>query len=163
VAIWYALLILVAMGGGIFISGRLADRFVPRDRRAYALIPACGLVIAAPFFVAFIWAPSWPLAMLMLVVPTALNSFYLSPAVALVQESVRPNERVLSGALLLLVMNLVGLGFGPTWLGAASDWFGAHGHANPLQMAFYTLVPFYGLAVLLFWLLSRAIAKEAAR
>lgn len=163
VALWYALLILFAMGGGIFLAGRLADRFVPRDKRAYAFIPAAGLVIAMPFFVGFVSAPGWPLAIVMLIVPMALNHFYLSPAVALVQEEVRPNERVLSGALLLLVMNLVGLGLGPTWLGAASDWFGAHGHANPLQMAFYTLVPFYGLAVLLFWLLSRAIARESER
>ena len=51
------------------------------------------------------------------------NYFYLSPAVALVQEEVRPNQRVLSGALLLLVMNLIGLGLGPTYLGAVSDWF----------------------------------------
>ena len=51
-------------------------------------------------------------------VPTFLNYFYLSPSVALVQEEVRPNERVLAGALLLLVMNLIGLGLGPTFLGA---------------------------------------------
>ena len=55
--------------------------------------------------------------------PTFLNYFYLSPAVTLVQEEVQPNERVLSGALLLLVMNLIGLGLGPTFLGAVSDYF----------------------------------------
>ncbi|MBY8824363.1 spinster family MFS transporter [Sphingomonas colocasiae] len=163
VAIWYSLLILFSMGGGIFFAGRLVDRLAPRDKRAYALIPAIGLTVAIPFFVAFVWAPGWELAMIMLIVPFALNYFYLSPAVALVQEEVKPNERVLAGALLLLVMNLVGLGLGPTWLGAASDWFGAHGHARPLQSAFYTLVPFYGLAILLFLLLARAIRKEAAR
>lgn len=161
VAIWYALLVLVAMGGGIFLAGRLADRFVPRDRRAYAWIPAIGLTIAVPFFVAFVWAPGWELAMVMLAVPTALNYFYLTPAVALVQEAVRPNERVLSGALLLLVMNLVGLGLGPTWLGFASDWLGPSYPGHSLQIAFYTLVPFYFLAIGLFLLLARALRREA--
>src|SRR5688572_12303947 len=104
VAVWYALLVLIGMGGGIFFAGRLVDRLAPRDRRAYALIPAAGLAIAIPFFILFVWAPGWELAMLMLIVPTALNYFYLTPAVALVQESVRPSERVLAGALLLLVM-----------------------------------------------------------
>jgi sugar phosphate permease len=160
VAVWYALLILFSMGGGVFLSGWLADKLVRRDKRAYALIPAAGLAIALPFFIAFVWAPGWELAMLMLIVPFALNYFYLSPAVALVQEEVKPNERVLAGALLLLVMNLVGLGLGPTWLGLASDWFAAHGHAKPLQSAFYTLVPFYGLAILLFLKLGWAIRKE---
>lgn len=161
VALWYALLILVAMGGGIFLAGRLADRLVPRNRAAYALIPAAGLVVAIPFFIGFVWAPGWELAMVLLILPTALNYFYLSPAVALVQESVRPNERVMAGALLLLVMNLVGLGLGPTWLGFASDWLKPSFPGHSLQMAFYTLVPFYFLAIGLFLLLARALRREA--
>ena len=162
IALWYALLILFSMGGGIFLSGWLVDRIAPRDKRAYAFVPAISLTVAVPFYIAFVWAPGWELAMLMLVVPMALNYFYLSPAVALVQEEVRPNERVLAGALLLLVMNLVGLGLGPTYLGAASDWFRTAHPDNPLQLAFYTLVPFYGLAVLLFLMLARAIRAETA-
>ena len=159
VAIWYALLVLVSMGGGIFLAGRLVDRFVGRDKRAYALIPAIGLVVAAPLFVAFVAAPGWQMSMLFLVLPMGLNYFYLSPAVALVQEEVRPNERVMAGALLLLVMNLIGLGLGPTYLGAASDWFKSAGYEFPLQAAFYTLVPFYAVAVLLFMALARAIKR----
>ncbi len=50
-------------------------------------------------------------------------------AVALVQEEVAPQQRVLSGALLLLVMNLIGLGSGPTFVGAASDCFRRHASA----------------------------------
>ncbi|MFZ3483516.1 spinster family MFS transporter [Sphingomonas sp. 3-13AW] len=159
VAIWYALLVLVSMGGGIFLAGRLVDRFVGRDKRAYALIPAIGLVVAAPLFVAFVAAPGWQMSMLFLILPMGLNYFYLSPAVALVQEEVRPNERVMAGALLLLVMNLIGLGLGPTYLGAASDWFKSAGYEHPLQAAFYTLVPFYAVAVLLFMALARAIKR----
>jgi MFS family permease len=159
VAIWYALLVLVSMGGGIFLAGRLVDRFVGRDKRAYALIPAIGLVVAAPLFVAFVAAPGWQMSMLFLILPMGLNYFYLSPAVALVQEEVRPNERVMAGALLLLVMNLIGLGLGPTYLGAASDWFKSAGYELPLQAAFYTLVPFYAVAVLLFMALARAIKR----
>lgn len=159
VAVWYALLVLVSMGGGIFVSGRLVDRFVPRDRRAYALAPAIALAVAAPSFVGFVAAPGWQLAMLLLILPMALNYFYLAPAVALVQDEVRPNQRVMAGALLLLVMNLIGLGLGPTYLGAASDAFRAAGYTNPLQMAFYTIIPFYAVAVLLFLALARAIRR----
>ena len=72
--------------------------------------PAASLALAAPLYVAFVWAPSWPLALLFLVGPTFLNYFYLSSAVALVQQEVRPDQRVMSGALLLLVMNFIGLG-----------------------------------------------------
>ena len=69
----------------------------------------------------------------------------------------RPDQRVLSGALLLLVMNLIGLGFGPTFVGAMSDYFRAQYPENSLQMAFYCLVPFYVLAVFLFMWLASAL------
>ena len=82
-------------------------------------------MLAIPLYLGFVWAPSWPLALLFLSGPTFLNYFYLSSSVALVQEEVRPDQRVMSGALLLLVMNFIGLGLGPTYVGAASDFFRA--------------------------------------
>jgi len=160
VAVYYALLIGISIGGGMYTSGRLIDRFAPRGRTAYAYLPAVALALAIPAFVGFVWAPGWPLALAFLAVPTFLNYFYLSPAVALVQEEVEPHERVLAGALLLLVMNLIGLGLGPTFLGAVSDYFRPTYPEHSLQMAFYTLVSFYVLAVLSFLWLARALKRE---
>jgi hypothetical protein len=92
-------------------------------------------------------------------VPTFLNYFYLTPAVTLVQNSVPARQRTLAGAVLLLIMNLIGLGLGPTWLGAVSDWFRPTHPANSLQLAFYTLVPFYLLAIALHLLLARRLSR----
>jgi hypothetical protein len=107
-----------------------------------------------------VWAPSWPLALVLLLGPTFLNYFYLSSAVALVQEEVRPDQRVMSGALLLLVMNMIGLGLGPTYVGAASDFLKADYPGNSLQLALYTLVPFYFVAIACFLVLARILRKE---
>ncbi|MDH5834622.1 spinster family MFS transporter [Luteimonas kalidii] len=163
VAVWYALVFGLGSALGMFLSGRLIDRLARRSRTAYAYLPATGLVLAIPFFIAFVAAGRWELALVFLFLPTGLNYFYLSPAVTLVQEEVRPDQRVLSGALLLLVMNLIGLGFGPTYLGMASDFFRASHPHNSLQMAFYTLVPFYLLAIGLFLLLARSIRRQLAQ
>jgi len=161
IAVYYALLIGVAISAGIYLSGRLVDRLVPRSKTAYALVPAVALTLAIPFFIGFVWGPTWPVAMAFLAVPTFLNYFYLSPAVALVQDEVAPHQRVLSGALLLLVMNLIGLGLGPTYLGAVSDHFRASHPHTSLQLAFYSLVPFYLVAVALFLALARALKRQA--
>jgi predicted MFS family arabinose efflux permease len=161
IAIYYALLIGIGISAGMYVSGRLIDKLLVRGKQAYALVPAVGLTLAIPFFIGFVWAPTWQLAMLFLIGPTFFNYFYLSPAVALVQEEVRPQERVLSGALLLLVMNLIGLGLGPTYLGAASDFLRASHPDHSLQIAFYTLVPFYGLAVIMFLVLARKLRRES--
>jgi len=160
IAIYYALLIGIGISAGMYVSGRLIDRFAIRYKQAYAIVPAVALTLAIPFFLGFVWAPTWQLAMLFLAGPTFFNYFYLSPAVALVQEEVRPQERVLAGALLLLVMNLIGLGLGPTYLGAVSDLLRPSHPDNSLQLAFYSLAPFYVLAVVLFLVLSRRLRRN---
>ena len=160
IAIYYALVVAIGMGAGIFVSGRMVDRFTRRYKQAYALLPAASLTLAIPLYVGFVWAPTWPLALLFLIGPTFLNYFYLSSSVALVQEEVRPDQRVMSGALLLLVMNLIGLGFGPTYVGAASDYFRASHPDHSLQMALYTLVPFYVVAIFLFLGLARVLRRQ---
>jgi predicted MFS family arabinose efflux permease len=160
IAIYYALVVAIGMCGGIAISGRVIDYFTRRWKSAYAIIPAVSLVFAIPPFLAFVWEPSWPLALLFLLGPTFFNYFYLSSSVALVQEEVAPQQRVLSGALLLLVMNFIGLGLGPTYVGAASDFFRASHPGHSLQFTFYTLVPCYALAIGLFLWLARELRNE---
>jgi len=162
IAIWYALVIGIGMSAAMLLSGRIIDRLSRRSRTVYALGPAISLAIAMPFYVAFVWAPGWPLALLLLTVVNCFNYFYLSASVALVQEEVRPDQRVLSGALLLLVMNFIGLGLGPTYVGAASDWFKSHGWDHGLQLALYTLSPFYLIAIALFLTLARILRAEQA-
>lgn len=160
VAVWYALVLLVGMGGGMVISGRIIDRMTRKSRAGYAIAPAASLAVAMPFYLGFIWAPGWPMALALLAVVMVFNYFYLSASVALVQEEVRPDQRVLSGALLLLIMNFIGLGLGPTWVGFASDWFTANGDAHGLQSALYTLTSFYLIAIALFLLLARRLRRE---
>ena len=161
VAVWYALVAGCGMSAGMLISGRTIDTFVSRSKTYYALIPAASLVVAIPFYLLFLWAPQWQLALLFLIGVMALNYFYLSSSIALVQEEVRPDQRVMAGALLLLVMNFIGLGLGPTYVGAASDHFKALGYVRPLQAALYTLTPFYVIAILFFlWLAKRLREPE---
>jgi predicted MFS family arabinose efflux permease len=160
IAIWYALVVAVAMSASMLVSGRLVDRFTRVTKAAYATIPAASLVLAIPFYLGFVWAPDWRLALPLLLAPSFLNYFYLSSVVALVQEEVRPDQRVMAGALLLLVMNFIGLGLGPTYVGAASDYFHAAHPGHSLQIALYTLTPFYVVAIVLFLWLARILRRE---
>ena len=160
VASWYSLVVLIGMSGSMFVSGRLIDRFTRASKPAYALIPAASLALAVPLYLAFVRTPSWPMALPFLVATIFLNYFYLSSVVTFVQEEMRPDQRVISGALLLLVMNFIGLGLGPTFVGAASDFFHAHHPHHSLQMALYALAPFYLIAIALFLMLASVLQKE---
>jgi len=161
IAVCYALVVAIGMGGSMLAAGPAIDRFTRRSKQAYALVPAASLTLALPFYLAFIWAPSWRLALVFLTVTMFLNYFYLTSAVTLVQEEVRPDQRVMSGALLLLIMNLIGLGLGPTFVGAASDFFHASHPHQSLQIALALLALFYLVAVMLFLALARVLRKES--
>ncbi len=163
IALYYALVVAVGMGGGIFVSGRVIDRFTRRSRQAYAVVPAISLTLAVLPFIGFVWAPTWQVALLFLLGPTFLNYFYLSSSVALVQEAVAPQQRVLSGALLLLVMNLIGMGVGPTFVGAVSDALRPAYPHHSLQIAFYCLLPVYAVAIGLFVRLALVLRKEGPK
>ena len=160
VAIWYALVLAIGVSAGIYLSGRIIDRRAATDPQIYGTMPGIALLLAIPFFIGFVWAPTWPLAIVFLIGPTFLNYFYLTPAVTYVQNAVAPRQRTLAGAVLLLIMNLIGLGLGPTWLGMASDWFKVSHPGHSLQLAFYTLVPFYLVAVALHFASARALRRE---
>jgi predicted MFS family arabinose efflux permease len=161
IAVYYALVVAIGMGGSMLAAGPAIDWFTRRSKQAYALVPASSLTLALPFYLAFVWARSWRLALVFLTVTMFLNYFYLTSAVTLVQEEVRPDQRVMSGALLLLIMNLIGLGLGPTFVGAASDFFHASHPHQSLQIALTLLASFYLVAVVLFLALARVLRKES--
>jgi len=163
VAAYYSGVVLAGMGGSMIVSGRLIDRFTRASRRAYGLIPAFSLTAAIPFYLCFVRASSWRMALVFLTGTIFLNYFYLSAAVTLVQEEVRPDQRVMSGALLLLVMNFIGLGVGPTFVGAASDFFHKSHPEHSLQMALYALAPLYLIAIFLFLKLAGVLGNESRR
>ena len=52
-----------AWAAGSSSSGRIIDRFTRRSRQAFAIVPAVTLALAAPPFVGFVWAPTWPVAL----------------------------------------------------------------------------------------------------
>lgn len=160
VAVWYALAVGLGMGTGIFVAGRLIDRFAVANKAAYATIPAFSLIVALPFFLGFAAVDRWEIALALLFVPLFLNSFFLPATVTFVQGEVDPGARVISGALLLLVMNMIGLGLGPTFVGMASDYFRPEYGEHALRMAFYALAPMYLVAALLFAWLARMIVQS---
>ena len=112
---------------GIFIGGKIGDVIGARDARGYMTVPAIAIVVATPFQLAALSVGDTTLAFLLLAIPTALNSFYYGPVLAAVQSMVRPVTRATASAVLFFVVNLVGLGLGPVFVGGLSDLLAAGG------------------------------------
>jgi len=156
----YALTLGVTGVIGTFAAGWLADRLAHRDRRWFAWLPAISFLVSIPFWIGLLWAPTWQLALLFAAGPMLLNNMYLAPALAIVQNAVSPARRTVSGAVLLFVLNLVGLGVGPPYVGRIADAMdAAHGKAS-LAYGYAALIPVIVLTVLAHLAASASIARD---
>lgn len=148
---------------GIWLGGQLADRFGAKDLRHYMGIPAVSTLIGIPIYLTALFVESAMLAILIMAIPPILNGLWYGPAYAAIQGLVRPETRATATAIMLFIVNLVGLGMGPLLVGAVSDLlsgpFGL-GPARGVQwsLAFFTL--FGVVASALFWAARRTIREE---
>ncbi len=118
-------LFLIGLTGviGTFLGGYLGDRFGQKDQRWYMLFPGVATFLSVPFAV-FFYTTQDPVMALMLAVPGAiLGPMYLGPTFGMTQTLVPPQMRATASAILLFVLNLIGLGLGPVFAGMLSDYF----------------------------------------
>lgn len=123
VGFWFGIGGGIAGIAGTMLGGWLADRFGRKNRRHVMTAPAIGMAMAAPLACAAYFMTDWRLAMLVLLIPTALNSLYYGPTYSSAQGLVPLQTRAMASAALLFCQNLIGLGLGPLFFGMLSDWF----------------------------------------
>ncbi len=118
----YLGMILGIPGGiGIALGGWLADRLGARDRRWYLWIVTVSLLVALPFGLGVYLAPGPYLALALLVVPVVLGNFYQATTFAQTQGLATLRMRSVAAAVLLFIINIIGLGLGPWFTGWLSD------------------------------------------
>jgi predicted MFS family arabinose efflux permease len=116
-----ALTALLAGGIGTFLGGVFADRAAKSDARAYITVPAIALLLGIPFFVIGLITKNLTLTIAMLAVPTFLNAMWYGPIYAAVQGLSPVRMRATAVAIMLFVINMIGLGLGPLLIGLGSD------------------------------------------
>ena len=163
VAAFYSLILGVTGIIGTFAAGKLVDTFGQRDRRWYCWVPAIAFALSLPGLVGLLWAPSWPLALLFVAIPSLLNNMYLAPALAVVQNAVAPAQRTMAGAMLLFVLNLIGLGGGPVYVGIISDYAKAHYGTHSLVVGYAAIIPVMLLTIGAHLLAAAAVARDDKR
>jgi len=79
------------------------------------------LLVAAPFSAGFYLLPDTLAALACAALATLLGATYLAPSFATTQALATPRMRAAASAVLLFLLNLIGMGLGPLAIGAASD------------------------------------------
>ena len=135
-------LTLVAGGLGTFLGGAVGDWTGERDKRWYLWIPGIGTLLAIPFqFVVYLHSDS-QVAILAMLPSVLFGTLYLGPTFAMTQSLVPPNMRAVASAVLLLILNLIGMGLGPQFVGFLSDLLEPRYGIESIRYAlFFTVVP----------------------
>ena len=160
ISAWYSLASGVSLALGLGVGGYLADQWGKKNPRAYALLPAWAFLLGVPLFAAALFAPNWALALVLVMIPNGLCIVYLAPVLAIVQNNAPASTRSVSSALLLFVLNLVGIGGGPLFVGFLSDHLVVHFGNDALQYAMLALCPFMVLAAGCHYLVSLSLKSK---
>lgn len=162
---FFSIAIAGSMTLAAWIGAMISDRAGARNPVYYPLLPGLGILLVVPFTFAFTMATSWQWSLALLVPPLIFTSIYLVPALTLLQNRTPAHYRATVSSILLFLLNLIGLGLGPVFIGYVSDRLQpVYGDAS-LGMAMQWLTPFMILAFLCqcaaAWLLHRE--KRGAR
>lgn len=117
---WLGPILGIAGGAGFFLGGYIADHLGQTSRqRALGFIGLTVLLTAVPYAIMFL-SESWLVAILVFIVPAGTANVYLAPVLAQAQGLVSLRMRAVTSAIALLIINIIGLLFGPQVTGILS-------------------------------------------
>ncbi|AYH45085.1 MFS transporter [Azoarcus sp. DN11] len=147
---------------GMYLGGRLSDHFGKNDPRARARVVAIALFVMVPFALCQYFVASAEVSMALGAVSQTLMLVYYGPIIAIAHMLVPANMRAFTSAVLMLVLNLFGLGLGPFVTGLLSDTLVAHmGMAeHSLRYAISFSVLFSLMGGWMFWRASNSLPHE---
>ena len=118
---WLGIIVGIAGGAGYFGGGVIADKLGRESRRKSFNFLALASLVSMLFYVTVFLAQSSGWALAMLVLPTGLANLYLATVLAQAQSLVSLRMRAVASALVLLLINIIGLACGPLFAGMLSD------------------------------------------
>jgi MFS family permease len=145
-------------GIGTFFGGKWADKLAHKDLRWHMWLPAIAFLLAVPASAAVFLVDNLYLSLGFYCASALLVNIYTGPTFGSNQTLAPLAMRAAASALLLFIINMIGLVFGPTVLGALSDVLQADWNMNDGDSLRYAL-----LACSFIYLLSAISYYQAAR
>jgi hypothetical protein len=118
------------------------------------------VLISFPFFFVALLLNQPYLAIALMVTPYLLNSLWLGPAFGTIQNLAPMRMRALASAILLFILNIIGLGLGPLLVGVASDLLSGVFGVESLRYAILFSTVAYFWAGAHFLLAARSIRQD---
>lgn len=108
---------------GSWLGGWWCDKYGAKDLRHFATLPLIFPFIGLPVFWYILTLDDMVLAMILMIIPNIGVAIWYGPVYGGVPGLVPPAMRATAAAILLFVINMIGLGAGPMLFGMLSDGF----------------------------------------
>jgi MFS transporter, Spinster family, sphingosine-1-phosphate transporter len=148
---------------GMPLGGFIADRLARRSEVRALIFTAAILVLTAVAAAAAFYAPDLRTCIIFTGLFSALTSIFYGPMFRTYLNNSPAAARGVTGAFLIVAMNLVGYGVGPTLTGLLSDYLKTDGYPQPLQAALVIMAGFYVLGAAALVAASIALARSSHR
>jgi predicted MFS family arabinose efflux permease len=111
----------LAASVGVLLTGWIAEKVVKTRPNAIAWLPAVGLIACVPFYVVGFSSDNKWVALICICIGAGIKYGYLASQYTIGQGVVGARTRATATAILLFVVNLLGYGAGPPFIGFVSD------------------------------------------
>ncbi len=150
----------VAGAIGAVLGGVLADRLGRRDVRWYLWVPSLGLACYLPFVIPFLLVDDPTLALIFYFPSVLVSSVTLGPIIVLTHSLVKVRMRALASAVLLFLLNIIGMGAGPQFVGILNDLLNPTVGAEAVRYSLLAVAVAKVLAITLFLLAARTLHAD---
>lgn len=163
VGVAFAFLVGVCGFFGALVGGFACSSLIKRDIRWYLWLPCILSVSSLPLAVACFLQADFTYSLLLYIWPVIAGAVYLGPGTAVCHSLVDSRLRALISAVLLFIVNLIGLGLGPVFTGIVSDQLTAsYGAVDALRYALIATTVVGALSPVFFLIAARSIKEETA-
>ena len=158
---WLGMLHLFGYGAGTYFGALITEKLAKRSVSYYGIMPGAALLIGVPAVIAAFWVQSVPAHLTLLTIYLVAAGVYLGPSFATAQTLAPINMRAMSTALFFMILNIIALGGGPTFVGWLSErLMETHGNVHSLRLSITTLIVPYVLSILAFFWAAKTLPKD---
>lgn len=151
----------VAYVGGTFFGAKLADIWAQKDIRAYGWLPAIAILLCLPISIGSYWVSSVEMNLIWSALFLVFAGVILGPSFAIAQTLAPIKMRAMSTALFFFILNMIGLGGGPTFAGWLIDVFKENfNELDAMRYAMTVTFCIYIPSLVSFFLVSKVLPKD---
>lgn len=121
IGVYLGLIYGIAGGAGFAAGGYFADRMAKHEIRYSMWVISAAIMLSWLFAVPVYMASTVKVTLIASIIPTVFSNFYLASTLANTQSLVGLRMRGVASAIVLFIINIIGLGLGPPTAGMISD------------------------------------------